>query len=287
MASRVWVDGVVTDKLTATISPLDHGLLFGDGVAVGTRIYGGVAFRLDQYLGYLAAAAGGIGLKLPLTAAEFSAAVAATVAASGRADGYVKVVVTRGAGALGFDPRKCEPAVVIVVDDLLPYPPELREAGVSVVTARRVRRHRGHVADSGFTLSNVAAVVATREALDAGCLDALVLDETGAVTGTTAGAVFALSGGGLRTGPAADGPDPVFAGVVAELATLHGLTVAEHAMTPDDVAGADEAFFAGGGSEIVGVTHVDGVRVGGGTQGSVTRALRARFADLTGARPPG
>ncbi len=273
MASTVWVNGRLTDKLTAVINPLDHGLMFGDGVTAGTRLYGGEPFALAAHLVQLATTAAAISLKLPNTPAEFADIVRAAGAASGRSEGYVKIVVTRGAGTLGFDPRKCEPAVIVIVDDLLPYPPELREAGVSVATAK-VRRHRGHLPDFGHTLSNLTAVLAMRDALAAGCLEALVLDETGAVTGTTAGAVYFLSGGELRTAPADVCPDPVMAGVVRELAAGMGLVVGECEFVPADVAGADEAFFAGCGTEVVPISRVDGVPVGAG---AVSRELQERF----------
>lgn len=278
MASSVWVNGRLTDKLTATVNPLDHGLLFGDGVTAGTRLYGGEAFELAAHLHQLATTATAISLKLPHTPAEFADIVRATITASGRAEGFVKIMVTRGAGTLGFDPRKCEPTVIVIVDDLLPYPPELREAGVSVATAK-VRRHRGHLPDFGHTLSNLTAVLAIRDVLAAGCLEALVLDDTGSVTGTTAGAVYYLAGGELRTGPIGECPDPVMAGVIRELAAGMGLVADESSFTPADVAGADEAFFAGCGTEIVPISRVDGVPVGAGGPGAVTRELRRRFGE--------
>ena len=261
MASIVWVNGELFDKLAATVSLLDHGVLFGDGVTTGFRLKHGEPVRLTEHLAHLEDTAARVRLKLPYDRAGLTAAVRTAVAATGRTEGYVKIVVTRGAGMLGVDPRKCEPCAAVIVDDLLPYPPELRAAGLSLAVARSVTRRAESLADRGFLLANAVAVLGMTDALAAGCLDALVLDDAGHVTGTTSGVVFAVKPGELLTPPENACPDPVARAAVLALAPGFGWAVRDAAFAPAELADADEAFFAGSGFGAVGITHVDGVPV--------------------------
>ncbi len=261
MASAIWVNGELFDKLSAKVSLLDHGVLFGDGVTTGFRLKGGEPVRLGEHLAHLEATAARVKLKLPYDRAGFTAAVRAAVTASGRAEGYVKVVVTRGAGMLGVDPRKCEPCVAVIVDDLLPYPPELRAAGLSLAVSRGVTRRAGNVADRGFLLADAVAVLGITDALAAGCLDALVLDDAGCVTGTTSGVVFIVKSTEFLTPSRQICPDPVAHAAVVALAPGLGWSVREAAFTPADVLASNEAFFAGSGFGAVGITAVDGTPV--------------------------
>lgn len=261
MAAAVWINGELLSKLAAKVSLLDHGVLFGDGVTTGFRLKRGEPVRLGEHLSHLEATAARIKLKLPYDRTGMTAAVTAAITASGRTEGYVKLVVTRGAGMLGVDPRKCEPCVAVIVDDLLPYPPELRTAGLSLAVSRSVTRRPGNVADRGFLLANAVAVLGITDALAAGCLDALVLDDTGFVTGTTSGVVFMVKSGELLT-PSFDlCPDPVVRAAVLALAPGLGWSAREVAFTPAELVAADEAFFAGSGFGAVGITAVDGTPV--------------------------
>lgn len=261
MASAVWVDGDVFGKLDAALSPFDHGVLYGDGVKAGFRLRGGQPVRLAEHFDVLAATAAAVGLKLPFTHDSLAAAVAGLARVTGRAEGYVQVLATRGAGALGPDPRKCEPRGVVMLDDLLPYPPELRAAGVKLVTARTVTRRSGNPADRGLLLADAVAAGAAREALARGCLDALVTDGIGRPTGTATGAIFAVRGVALLA-PADDlGPDPVARAAVITMAAGQGLTTGDLAA----IEPGDELLFAGSGFGVVGVAALDGVaRPGGG-----------------------
>ncbi len=245
MPAGVWLNGELVEKLGATIGALDHGLLFGDGVTVGTRIHAGVPWRLDAYLARLERTAEAVRLTLPHSRAEFAEIAAAVIASSGRTEGYFKLVVTRGAGMLGPDPRKCEPAVIALADDFLPYPAELLAGGVTLAVSSWSRR-RGQVSDFGGVLANVGAVLAMNDALEAGCLDALILTDRGTVSGTISGALAWSAGGRLSTAPAGDSPDPV---VTAALVELFGATEVEATLA--EVRAADEVCLAGGGFGVV------------------------------------
>ena len=270
MAGAAWIDGTVCGKLDATVSPFDHGLLFGDGVKCGFRLRAGEPVRLAEHFAVLSASARSIGLKLPFAPGELRAAVAELARATGRAEGYAQVLATRGAGALGPDPRKCEPRAVVLLDDLLPYPPELRRAGVRLITARSVIRRRGNPADRGLLLADAVGCAATREALAGGCLDALVTDADGRPTGTSNGVLFALRGRVLQT-PAADaGPDPVARAAVLAMAGDLGWGVGELMR----IEPGDELLFAGSGFGCVGVSALDGVALPGN---GAAAALDARF----------
>ena len=255
MASAAWVDGVVVGKLEAALSPFDHGLLFGDGVKCGFRLREGVPVRLADHYRVLNETAGAIGLKLPFSADQLAGAVAELAGVTGRSEGYVQVLATRGAGTLGPDPRKCEPRGVVLLDDLLPIPPELRPVGLRLITAKSVARRPGHLADRGLLLADGVATVAMREALAAGSLDAIVTDAEGRPTGTATGVLFAARGGELLTPPESVSPDPVArAAVLAmDLGLAHGEL---HRIEP-----GDELAFAGSGFGCVGVTALDGVPI--------------------------
>lgn len=135
MATQVWINGRYYDKLDAKVSVYDHGLLYGDGIFEGIRVYGGKVFRHAQHIERLYESAQAIALTIPISPAEMTKAVEETVAKNNKVDGYIRLIVTRGAGSLGLDPRKCEPAIIIIVDDISLYPKELYENGLEIITS--------------------------------------------------------------------------------------------------------------------------------------------------------
>src|SRR5690349_12386591 len=142
MPLKVWIDGQLVPKEDARVSVYDHGLLYGDGVFEGIRVYGGKVFRLDQHIERLYESARHLWLEIPLGREQMRQAVLDTVRANAKQDGYIRLIVTRGAGTLGLDPRKCsEPQVIIIVDDISLYPREFYDNGLEVVTASTIRNH--------------------------------------------------------------------------------------------------------------------------------------------------
>ncbi len=272
MAAKVWLDGKLVEKNDARVSVYDHAVLFGDGVWVGTRIYGGRAFKLAEHLRGMATSAAAIRLTLPLSIEELAGAADEAIRANGRTEGYLRVTVTRGAGTLGLDRRKCEPVVAILADDVVPYPRELSEVGLDAVTAT-ARRSLA----PPHTLSRASDVLAKAEALDTGCLEALVLDPHDGVSGFTDGNAVLVQDGEVRT-PAAG--DPVMRAFLAELAAEAGIPFREQQrVRRDELMTADEVFVAGFAGEIIAIRRVDGAPIAAGTEGPITRRLRTLFRD--------
>ncbi len=254
--SFVWINGQLADKAEARISIFDHGFLYGDGVWEHFRAFGGRLFRPEAPLANLFAAADSLKIAIPLSQVELHAAIDSTLAANRRTEGYVRVVVTRGAGTLGPDPRKLDPQVIIIAEEYHPFPTELYENGLNVVSIRipeasRLKR-----------LGDSWRVRAKQAALDSGCLDAIVLDEQDRVICLTEGDLVLVKGGVLRTSSTAALFDEPFE--YAELTLSH-------------VLNADELFLAGVTGGIIAIVNVDGQRIGSGREGPIANRIRGVY----------
>ncbi|MBY0457278.1 MAG: aminotransferase class IV [Gemmataceae bacterium] len=276
--SLLWINGTLADKLDARVSPLDHGLLYGDGVWEPLRLFNGEPFAAERALRTLWESASAVGIDIPLSQAELLAAINATATANSRTEGYVRVVVTRGPGTIGPDPRKIEPQVVVIVEEYQPFPHELYGHGLHVAVSPVVldldnpaHRHR--------TLNQLHVVQAKQHALRNGCLEALLQTRDGRIAGATEGGVFALKDGGILLA-AGHGND-------AAIWTAHSashdvvFSVIEMPLTLADLQTADEVFVAGVACGLIGVVRIDGVGVGGGTEGPITREVREAYRRLT------
>src|SRR2546430_872415 len=178
--TRIWINGKLVDKNEARVSVYDHGLLYGDGVFEGIRIYGGKVFRLRQHVERLYESARSIWLEIPMSREQMADAITSTVQANQKKDGYIRAVVTRGAGSLGLDPRKTtDPQVIIIVDDISLYPPELYENGLEIVTAATIRNHPAATNPRIKSLNYLNNIMAKLEGIRAGCLEALMLNQKG------------------------------------------------------------------------------------------------------------
>lgn len=273
--SKVYLDGRFVDKLDAKVSVFDHGLLFGDGATVGLRIVAGKLPLLDASLDQLFATASRLGLRVSGDRVALAAAVRETVAVNARRVGYVRILLTRGAGMLAHDPRKCEPTVVIIADDVLPYPDDVTEHGLHVVVAQTVRR-AGQFEDGGLTLSGLTAVLAKREALSRDCLDAVVLNAAGDVNGTIEAGLFLVANGTVVTPEPERGPDAVFTRWLLDRLAEWGVPVDARPVLPEELPAAAEVFLAGTVTGVVPVVRIGGEIVGDGTAGPVTRDIRRR-----------
>lgn len=282
VAPTIWLDGVWCDRSTATVSVYDHGLLYGDGVFEGIRVYGGKIFRLDEHLDRLYDSAKAIWLTIPMTKAELAAATTEAVRRSGMQEAYIRHLVTRGAGDLGLDPRKCPRAsVVIIVDTIKLWPEQVYEAGLTVITAGTPIPHRESLSPRVKSLNYLAHILAKVEGIHAGADEVLMLDSAGHVAEGSGQNVFVVKNNRLRTPPAYSGIlKGITRDVVIELAGGAGYEVEETILNRYDVYTADEAFFTGTASEIVGIRQLDGRVIGSGKSGPVTRDLRARFHAL-------
>jgi len=279
MGRKVWLNGRLVSPEEAKVSVFDHGLLYGDGVFEGIRSYGGRLFRLEEHVRRLFDSANGIRLAIPLTPEEMGKAITETLEANGLKDAYVRVVVTRGVGTLGLDPNRCrDPNVFIIVDKITLYPPELYENGLEVVTAATMRNHPNAVNPRIKSLNYLNNILAKIEAIDAGTLEAVMLNHQGFVAECTGDNVFIVRDGRLFTPPIAAGilkgitRDEIIA-IAAEL----GIEVREENLTRYDLYVADECFLTGTAAEVVPVVRIDKRTIGSGKPGPVTRRLAEEF----------
>jgi branched-chain amino acid aminotransferase len=278
----IWLDGQWCDRATAMVSVYDHGLLYGDGVFEGIRVYGGKIFRLAEHLDRLYDSAHAIWLTIPMSKEEMAQVTEEAVRRSGITEAYIRHVVSRGVGDLGLDPRKCpRPSVIIIVDTIKLWPEEVYETGLKVVTAGTPIPQRESLSPRVKSLNYLPHILAKIEGVQAGADEVLMLDSQGHVAEGSGQNIFVVKHKRITT-------PPVYAGilkgvtrdVVIELARGAGYDVQESMLNRYDVYTADEAFFTGTASEVVAIRQVDGRLIGAGKSGPVTRDLRARFQAL-------
>jgi branched-chain amino acid aminotransferase len=279
MSRQVYVNGNLVPSEQATVSVFDHGLLYGDGVFEGLRSYAGKVFRLAEHVDRLYESAQAIQLSIPLTRDAMAAAIASTVAANGIQDGYVRAVVTRGVGTLGLDPTKCrQPQIIVIADAIQLYPVEFYERGLEIITTSVIRNHPAALSPRIKSLNYLNNILAKIEGLQAGCIEALMLNHVGEVAECTGDNVFLVKRGALHTPPLEAGIlEGITRNAVIDLAREAGMTVVERPMTKHDVYVADECFLTGTAAEIIPVVKVDSRTIGSGQPGPVTRALTERF----------
>lgn len=284
----VHIDGKWFDKNDAKISVYDHGLLYGDGLFEGIRVYNGVIFKLEAHLDRLFQGAGVLLIGIPASRKELADMLLEGVRrfsdATGLKDGYIRLVITRGQGDLGLDPRKCpKPSIISIFDTIQLYPRELYEKGIPVITAA-TRRVESSVFDPRIkSLNYLNNIIAKQEAIQAGCMEAVLLNAEGYVTECTADNFFIVAGGVLKTpAPHLGILEGITRRTVLELANEAGFPAAEAVLTRFDLYTADECFITGSGAELMPVISVDGRTVGEGIPGPVTIRLTEAFRALIG-----
>jgi len=279
---KIYIDGKYYGKDDAKISVYDHGLLYGDGVFEGMRSYGGRVFRLDEHIDRLWHSAKAIWLEIPMTKQEMTKAVNETLAANGVKDGYIRLVITRGVGTLGLDPNKCgRPSVIIIADAIALYPEEFYRNGLEIVTVSVMRTNAAALSPRIKSLNYLNNIMAKIEGLQAGCVEALMLNSKGEVAECTGDNIFLVCKGALVTPPLDAGIlEGVTRDAVMELARASGVPVAETALTKYDVYTADECFLTGSAAEVIPVVKIDGRAIGDGRPGPLTRQLTAQFKKL-------
>jgi branched-chain amino acid aminotransferase len=279
---RVYINGKLFDKAEAKVSVYDHGFLYGDGVFEGIRIYAGKVWRLREHIERLYESARHIHLEIPLPRDAMIQAVLDTVRANEKTEGYIRLVVSRGAGTLGLDPRKTsDPQVVIIVDDISLYPAELYEKGMEIVTAATIRNHPNALNPRIKSLNYLNNILAKIEAVRAGCPEALMLNHKGEVAECTGDNIFVVKRGQLRTPPPDAGIlEGVTRNAVIELARATGIPFQEATLTRHDIYAADECFLTGTAAEVIAVVKCDDRLIGNGKPGPITRQLRERFHQL-------
>ena len=280
---KIYINGTLFDKEDAKISVYDHGLLYGDGVFEGIRSYGGKVFHLNDHLDRLWNSAKAIILEIPMNKAEMAKAIVDTLEFNKIKDGYIRVVVTRGAGSLGLDPNRCSnPQVIIITDHISLYPAELYEQGLEIITVSTVRNHPAALSPRIKSLNYLNNILAKIEGVQAGCIEALMLNYKGEVAECTGDNIFIVRQGRLLTPPLeACILEGITRDVVIDLGHQAGIVVLETPLTKHDVYIADECFLTGTAAEVVPVVKVDSRMIGSGTPGTITRDLMTRFHKLT------
>jgi len=282
MGAVVYMDGQLVPEEEARVSVFDHGLLYGDGVFEGIRAYHGRVFRLTQHLERLYDSALGIQLSIPMSSGEMEQAVLLTLRANEARDAYIRLVVTRGRGDLGLDPRKCDrPTVFIIVGKIQLYDPELYVKGLRLITCRTRRTSARALDPSIKSLNYLNNIVAKVEVTNAGAHEGIMLNEEGYVAECTGDNIFLVRHREVVTPPPEAGIlKGVTRGAVMEVAKSKGYRVAEELFRIDELLAADECFLTGTAAEIVAATSVDGRQIGDGVAGSVTNDLREGFQEL-------
>lgn len=280
---KIYIDGEFYEKEDAKLSVFDHGLLYGDGVFEGIRIYNGRVFRLDEHLRRLAYSAKAIALELPISISEIEEAVLETIRRNELRDGYVRLVVTRGSGDLGLSPLNCPKATIFIIAALIKlYPPEKYELGLDVVTCSTRRMTHGAFSPMVKSLNYLNNIMAKLEASNAGAGEGLMLNEQGYVAECTGDNIFLVKDGKITTPSVSAGAlAGVTRGVVFELATKLGIEISETLMTRYDVYVADECFLTGSAAEIIPVGHLDHRPIGNGKPGPITQQLMQEFKQVT------
>jgi branched-chain amino acid aminotransferase len=281
--SLIWIDGQWYDRDSAKVSVFDHGLLYGDGVFEGMRVYGGKVFRLEEHVDRLYDSAHAIWLTVPIPKDEMIRVTEEGVRRGRLAEGYLRHVVTRGVGDLGLDPRKCVRATVIIIFDTISlWPRERYEQGLTVLTAGTPIPHREALSPRVKSLNYLPHILAKVEGIQAQVDEVLMLDSAGYVAEASGMNLFVVRKGELRTPPAYAGIlRGVTRDVMLELAAAAGIPAREEPLNRYDVYTADEAFFTGTAAEIAPIRMLDGRTIGAGPVGPVTRELITRFHALT------
>ena len=279
MALKIWLDGKLVDEADAKISVFDHGLLYGDGVFEGIRVYDGRIFELKAHLRRLYESAKVIRLEVPMDKDELVAAIKKTVEANGIVDGYIRLLVTRGVGTLGLNPFLCKnSSLIIIADKIQLYPEELYETGMRIVSATTVRNHPLAIPPQVKSMNYLNNIIAKIEALDSDVPEAVMYNHEGYVAEATGDNVFIVRDGVIYTPPVEAGAlEGITRNLVIRLAKEESLEVVEKNLTRCDLYICNEFFLTGTAAEVIGIVGIDGRTIGEGKPGPITKRLREKF----------
>jgi len=281
---KIYLNGKLVDKKDAKVSVFDHGFLYGDGVFEGIRSYGSLVFKLKEHIDRLFESAHSIMLKIPLSKKEVTQAVIKTLKANGLKDAYLRLVISRGQGDLGLDPRKCKghETVVIIADKIALYPKKLYDKGIEIITVPTIRNICEALNPQIKSLNYLNNILAKIEAINAGCQEALMLDHLGYVAECTGDNIFVVKKGQLYTPPQCMGTlRGITRDAVLDIARKKKISTHEHVLTRHELFISDECFLTGTAAEIVPVVKVDGRVIGDAKPGKTTKAIMNEFKKLT------
>jgi branched-chain amino acid aminotransferase len=276
---QIYLDGQYVDETQAKVSVFDHGLLYGDGIFEGIRLYEGNVFRLAEHLERLEYSAKALLLKLPLTRQEFVEATCETCRRNKLRNGYIRLVVTRGKGDLGLAPWSClKPCVFIIASTIQLYPQEYYDNGLAIVTVPTRRIGPAALPPTIKSLNYLNNILGKIEAKQAGALEAIMLNEQGFVAECTADNIFTVHKGTIYTPAASQGAlKGITRDTIFDAARELNVPIQDTNMTRYDIWCADECFLTGSGAEVVPVIALDGREIGSGKPGPITQRILANF----------
>ena len=282
MSLQIYIGGQFFDKENAKISVYDHGLLYGDGVFEGMRSYSGKVFRMQAHLDRLYESAMAICLTIPIPKEQLQADINKTLQINSLRDAYIRLVVTRGSGSLGLDPnRTSNPQVIIIADSISLYPEEYYQKGLKIITASTIRNHPAALSPRVKSLNYLNNIMAKIEGLQAGCIEALMLNIKGEVAECTGDNIFIVKNGVLRTPPKDAGIlEGITRNAIIDLAKVLRIPAEEVTLTRHDLFIADECFLTGSAAEVIPVVSIDGRTIANGLVGAVTSKLMVEFKKL-------
>lgn len=276
---KIYLNGKLVPERDAKVSVFDHGLLYGDGVFEGIRSYDGRVFMLEEHIDRLFRSAKAIDLTIPKSRAALIKAVVLTCKANRAYNGYIRLIVTRGVGSLGLNPYNCaKPQIIIIAGTIQLYPKKLYDEGLAIVTVGTIRNHTESLNPQIKSLNYLNNVLAKIEAINSGCMEAVMLNPQGFVAEATGDNIFVVRGNTLVTPPPWCGTlEGITRNVVMKLAAEAGLEVREDVLTRYELYTADEVFLTGTAAEVIPVVNIDRRVIGAGAPGPVTRQLAKAF----------
>ena len=279
MGLKIWLGDKLVDEKDAKVSVFDHGLLYGDGIFEGIRVYSDKIFMEKEHIIRLYDSAKAIRMEIPMSVDEMISAMRETVKANEIKNGYIRLIVTRGVGTLGLNPFTCKtPMVIIIASNIQLYPDELYENGMKVISSSVVRNHPLSLPPQVKSLNYLNNILAKIEAIDAGVLEAIMFNHMGFVAEATGDNVFIIKNDTIYTPPVQNGSlAGITRQVVIELAQKQGFNVIEQNLTRFDLYTADEFFLTGTAAEVIGIVEIDGRIVGTGKPGKITKLLKDKF----------
>jgi len=279
---QVYIDENFYPKSEAKISVFDHGLLYGDGIFEGIRAYGGVVFRLKEHIDRLYSSAHMIMLQIPISKEEMIQRTLETLRRNKLKDSYIRLVVTRGKGDLGLNPRRCpKPTIIIITDSIMLHGDDAKEKGIAALISWVKRDPVDATSHEIKSLNYLNSILAKIEANIWGVDEAIVLDKNGFVCEGVAENIFMVKKGKLYTPPTYTGAlRGITAEAVQDLAKSLGYDVKETIITPFQLFNADEVFFTGTASEIIPLREINKRQINDGKPGTITRRLQAEFTKL-------
>jgi len=281
---KIYINGKFYDKAEAKISVFDHGLLYGDGVFEGIRVYNRLVFKLEEHIIRLFESAHSLMLDIPLTKKQLMRAVIDTLKANNLSDAYIRVVVTRGEGDLGLDPRKCKgkETIIIITDKIVLYPEKIYKEGMEIITVPTIRNLPEALNPQIKSLNYLNNILAKIEAINCGFEEAIMLDSLGYIAECTGDNIFLVKREQLYTPPQCMGTlRGITRDTVLDIARKNKIPVHEHVLTRHELYISDECFLTGTAAEIVPVVKVDGRKIGDGKPGKITLKLIREFKELT------